>query len=122
MTTIVFFRDDGGRSPFLGWFTRLSVKAKIQCRARLQLLAEQGHMLHRPASDYLRDGIYELRARAGRVQYRMLYFFHGRECVVISHGIVKRRADVPPIEIDRALQRKRTYEVAPKQHTHEEAQ
>src|SRR5262245_38367015 len=63
------------------------------------LLAEQGHGLRRPAADYLRDGIYELRAKAGRVQYRMLYFFDGRQAVVISHGIIKREAAVPPIEI-----------------------
>jgi hypothetical protein len=35
--------------------------------------------LRRPHADYLEDGIYELRWRNGTVQYRILYFFHGRE-------------------------------------------
>ena len=73
-TTIIFFRDEDGSAPFLDWFGRLPEKAKVQCRARLGLLADQGHQLRRPAADYLRDGIYELRAKAGRIQYRMLYF------------------------------------------------
>lgn len=122
MTTIVFFRDADGSTPFLNWFDRLPVKAKIQCRARLGLLAEQGHQLRRPAADYLRDGIYELRAKADRVQYRMLYFFNGRTAVVISHGITKRESAVPPIEIERARRRKQVFEADPKRHTHTEAQ
>jgi phage-related protein len=119
-TTIVFFRDEDGGAPFLDWFDRLPEKAKVQCRARLELLAEQGHQLRRPAADYLRDGIYELRAKAGRVQYRMLYFFHGRQVVVISHGITKQEAAVPPTEIERARRRKRVFEADPPRHTHKE--
>jgi phage-related protein len=118
--TIVFFQDEDGRAPFLDWFDRLPTQAKVQCRARLQLLADQGHMLRRPAADYLRDGIHELRAKANRVQYRMLYFFHSRTVVVISHGIIKQHAAVPPIEIERALKRKHAFEAAPQQHTHKE--
>lgn len=118
--TIVFFRDDDGSTPFLEWFDRLPTQAKVQCRVRLQLLADQGHMLRRPAADYLREGIYELRAKANRVQYRMLYFFHGREVVVISHGIIKQQAAVPPIEIERALKRKRAFDAGPQRHIHKE--
>jgi hypothetical protein len=39
----------------------------------------------------------------------MLYFFHGRAAVVVSHGIAKERA-VPPREIDLAVKRKKTFE------------
>ena len=71
--------------------------------------------------DYLRDGIYELRAKAGRIQYRMLYFFHGRQAVVISHGITKQESVVPPIEIERARRRRQAFEAAAPRHTHKEA-
>jgi len=120
-TTIIFFRDEDGSAPFLDWFGHLPEKAKAQCRARLGLLADQGHQLRRPAADYLRDGIYELRAKAGRIQYRMLYFFHGRQAVVISHGITKQESAVPPIEIERARRRRQAFEAAPPRHTHTEA-
>ncbi len=120
MTMIVFFRDEDGSAPFLDWFHRLPERAKVQCRARLELLADQGHQLRRPAADYLRDGIYELRAKAGRVQYRMLYFFQGRAAVVISHGITKQQAAVPPIEIERARKRRQAFEADPHRHTHKE--
>lgn len=117
---IVSFRDDDGSAPFLDWFDRLPAKAKLKCRARLRLLADHGHDLRRPAADYLRDGIYELRAKAGRVQYRILYCFQGRMAVVILHAIMKAGAVVPAMEIDRALRRKRTFEHNPRFHTHEE--
>jgi phage-related protein len=120
MITIVFFRDADGSTPFLDWFDCLPERAKVQCRARLELLAEQGHQLRRPAADYLRDGIYELRAKADRVQYRMLYFFHRRVAVVISHGITKQESSVPPIEIRRAQRRKQAFDADPQRHTHKE--
>ena len=53
------------------------------------------------------------------LNYRVLYFFHGREAVVLSHGLVKRRA-VPAREIDLAVKRKGRFEEAPRTHTHEE--
>ncbi len=38
------------------------------------------------------------------MNYRILYFFSGRQVAVLSHGILKEDA-VPPIEIDRAITR-----------------
>ena len=55
MITIVFFKEEDQSTPFLEWFSDLPVKAKIQCRARLQLLADEGHLLRRPAADPARN-------------------------------------------------------------------
>lgn len=46
----------------------------------------------------------------------MLYFFHGRAVIVISHGIVKEQA-VPSREIDRAVRTKEAFEANPNVHT-----
>ena len=70
-------------------------------------------------ADYLRDGIHELRAKSGRVNYRVLYFFHGRNIAVLAHSLTKE-AEVPPVEIDRALERKALSEKDPEGHTYEE--
>ena len=115
---VVFYCNEGGGSPFVDWLGGLPDRARTQCRARLKLLEARGHELRRPAADYLRDGIYELRARAGRVRYRILYFFQGRETIVVSHGFVKREAAVAAAEIERALERKRAFEANPGQHTY----
>jgi phage-related protein len=78
-----------------------------------------GHELRRPESDFLRDGVYELRVRHQSVNYRMLYFFHGRVAVVLSHGLQKEK-EVPSREIDLAVKRKTKFTANPKKHTAEE--
>jgi len=78
-----------------------------------------GHELRRPAADFLRDGIYELRAKQGHVQYRILYCFHGRNVAILIHALAKESA-VPAVEIERALKRKREFEQAPEDHTYAE--
>ena len=67
----------------------------------------------------MRDGIYDLRVGFRRINYRILYFFHGRQAVVVSHAIVKKRV-VPPKEIDRASRHKQAFEEAPQRHTYVE--
>jgi phage-related protein len=68
--------------------------------------------------DYLRDGIYELRVRFGFENYRLLFFFHGGDRVVVTHGITKHSDKVPPQEIEKALSLKRMYEEDPESHTY----
>jgi len=52
---VLGYRDNSGSTPVLEWLREL----------------------RRPLADLLRDGIYELRIRIGRVHCRILYFFHG---------------------------------------------
>jgi hypothetical protein len=95
----------------------LQPKALDKCAVKIERLEEMGHELRRPEADFLRDGIYELRVGLQHVNYRILYFFHGRTAAVISHGLVKED-EVPPKEIEKAVVRKRKFEQDPKGHTH----
>ncbi len=76
-----------------------------------------GHELRRPEADLLRDGIYELRAKYGHVQYRVLYFFHGQTKAVLAHALTKKDK-VPTMEIDRAVRRKEAFLRDPETHSH----
>lgn len=86
-TEVVFYREEDGSVPLLDCLDGLPRKPREKCVARLVRLEEMGHELRRPEADFLRDGIYELRAAHQRVQYRMLYFFSGKAFVVVSHGL-----------------------------------
>lgn len=90
--------------------------ARQVCGERLR---ELGHELRRPEADLLRNGIYELRVGREGLNYRILYFFHGRVAAVLAHGLIKER-EVPSKDIDRALERKRLFEQDPKGHTYRE--
>ncbi|HMO66016.1 MAG TPA: type II toxin-antitoxin system RelE/ParE family toxin [Verrucomicrobiota bacterium] len=118
-TTVLFFREDDGSVPFLDWIDGLPARAQDKCRVRLERLAELGHELRRPEADLLRDGIHELRVGLQGIHYRMLYFFHAREAVIVSHGLVKERV-VPPRDIEVALRRKARFAANPTKHTCEE--
>src|SRR5947207_3589851 len=111
-TRVVFYRDDDGTVPMLHWFDTLPQKALNKCRVKIERLRELGHELRRPEADFLRDGIYELRVRLQRINYRMLYFFHQDTAVILSHGLVKERR-VPPKEIDPALKPPAKFEENP---------
>lgn len=116
-TTVIFFQERPDQRPSLvEWLDSMPEKAQQKCLARLKRLEDLGHELRRPEADYLRDGIYELRASYQGVHYRMLYFFHGRAAVVISHDIT-REDKVPPVEIDRAIRAKGAFEADPARHT-----
>lgn len=82
----------------------------------MERLRQLGYELRRPVADFLRDGIYELRLEHQNVNYRILYFFHGRVAAVVSHGLTKE--DVVPVnDIDKAIERKQKFETDPVGHT-----
>lgn len=121
-TRVIFFKGADGSAPVLEWLVELretNEKAFAKCMVRIERLEEAGHELRRPEADILRDGIFELRARQGTVQYRILYFFHGKNAAVLAHALTKEDK-VPHEDIDRALERKKLFAKHPAAHTHEE--
>ena len=121
-TKICFFREDDGTVPFLEWLAELEKrqrKAFEKCLFMLDLLRQFGHELRRPHADMLRDGVYELRTRVGRVNYRVLYGFVGKDLVLVSHGITKETF-VSDTEIDLAVSRLALYRRDPKRYVSED--
>jgi phage-related protein len=118
-TRVVLYRELDGTVLLLDWFDRLPSRVRAKCIVSIERLRELGHEMRRPEADYLRDGIYELRVRYQSVNYRLLYFFHGRVAAVLSHGRQKERV-VPPKDIDLAVKRSKAFAANPQAHTHEE--
>jgi len=121
-TTVVFYKEADGEVPVLDWIRALrwrDRRAYAACIARIQRLAALGHELRRPETDYLRDGIYKLRVRRGRVQYRILYCFHGQRLAVLAHALTKE-GQVPPSDIERAIRRRDAFAQAPETHSYTE--
>lgn len=118
-TQVLFFQDADGFAPVWEWLKDLrknNPKVYAKCAVRIRRLAEMGHELRRPEADLLRDGIYELRIRLGTVNYRILYFFYGRNVAALAHAITKED-EIPATEINRAMERKRTFAADPAAHT-----
>ncbi len=116
-TEVVFYADENKRAPLLTWFADLPEKVQDKLTVRIERLAELGHELRRPEADFLRDGIYELRVRHQRVNYRILYFFYKKVAVLFA-GLTKE-AEVPDTDINRAIAGKKLFAGDPGKHTFE---
>lgn len=106
--TLLVFRKAVEEVPLTEWLEELEEQepnAYAKCLARIQQLEQSGFELRRPAADILRDGIWELRARNRNTQYRILYFWIGKNVACLSHGLTKEGA-VPDTEIERAIKAK----------------
>jgi len=119
-TQVIFYCEEDGSAPVLDWLEKLPHKALDKCTVKLERLKEVGHELRRPEADYLGDEIFELRTHFQSVNYRILYFFHGKQVAVLAHAITKQQAEVPAKEIKTALKRKGNFQSNPKRHTYEE--
>ncbi|QDU70392.1 type II toxin-antitoxin system RelE/ParE family toxin [Mucisphaera calidilacus] len=120
-TNVFFYQENDHDIPVLDWLRdigRRDQRAVDACRAAIEQLRHYGYEPRRPRADLLRDGIYELRVRVGRVNYRILYFFHGRNIALLAHGMTKEKT-VPSTDIERALKRKCRYEADPASHRHQ---
>ena len=120
-TDVVFYQEGRNDVPVLDWLKELrrsDQRAYGSCVAAIARLADFGHELRRPLADLLRDGIHEL-TRKGRVNYRILYFFHGRNLAILGHALTKEDK-VPKADIERAIRRKRAFEADPVGHSYSE--
>ena len=118
-THVVFYKDREGNVPVLEWLDGLPARIQDKCVVKIERLRELGHELRRPEADLLRNGVYELRVGREGMNYRILYFFHGRVAAVLAHGLTKEQ-EVPVKDIERALERKRLFEQDPDGHTYRE--
>lgn len=119
-TRVILYQEKKNDVPVLDWLRELAksnAKAHVKGRDVIRLLEDCGHELRRPHADLLRDGIYELRFKLGHVNYRILHFFHGRMAAVLSSGFTKE-AEVPVVEIERAIERKKKFLANPEAHTY----
>ena len=117
-TEVYFYQEEDGRIPVLEWMGELrrkNLKAFIKCDARVDLLRSLGNDLRRPIADYLRDGVYEMRIGLRGVNYRLLYFFHGRRIAILAHALTKEDR-IPEKDLKIALERKANVEKDPKRY------
>jgi len=102
--TLNVFRKSTDDAPLKEWLKELKSiepRAYHSCLSRILELERIGHEMRPPLNRHLGDGIYELRAKKGRVNYRVLYFFCGQNVVCMTHGFTKE-GEIPDAEIERA--------------------
>jgi phage-related protein len=74
---------------------------------RLDLLRQKGTECRRPITDSIGDGLFELRARSGKTQGRLIFYFAPNRKIIFIHAFYKPGRKIDPAEKSIA-QRKRT--------------
>jgi len=100
--TVEFYRTERGYEPARAFVESLDIRARAKVTRWLGMLEEKGPALPRPYADALDGPIRELRVGCGRLEIRLLYFFHGRTVIVVAHGFLKKTRAVPVDEILKA--------------------
>jgi hypothetical protein len=118
LTEVFFFKDDDESVPVLDWLLELfdkNQRAARKCFSLIKLLRQLGSELRRPRADVLRDGVYELRTEVGKVNYRILYGFVGKNVALLAGGLTKEKT-VAADQIDTAAARIAKYKQHPTRH------
>jgi len=69
---------------FDDFYAQCDEDLQVSIDNRVSQLMERGNLLREPVSEYLEDGICQLRAKSGRHQARLLYYFDpGRRAIIV---------------------------------------
>ena len=112
MYEMVFYERANGEIPVQEFLDSLPIKLREKTLRSLKLLQELGPQLHGEETEYIRDGLFELRTRFGSDITRIFYFFFVGRRIVVTSGFVKKSQKTPQREIERALRCKRDWEEA----------
>lgn len=105
MYNLIFYTAERGDTPLDDFLDGLDKKSRAKVAAYLSILEEQGPNLKRPYADIVRGKIRELRILHSSNQYRILYFFHIHNQIVLVHAFSKKTQQLKKKDIDLAEKR-----------------
>ena len=108
--TIEFYKTETGTEcvkEFLDTIENPKLKAKVL--QDIKLLKEFGTELRSPHTDYLGDGIWELRTKQSSNIARTLYFTVTGQKIILLHGFIKKTPKTPKPDLERAIKNKNDY-------------
>ena len=100
MFNLVLFTTERGESPIDEFLDGLDKKSRAKVAAYLSLLEEEGPNLKRPYADVVRGKIRELRIHQSSNQYRVLYFFHVHDQIILVHAFSKKTQQLKEKDIE----------------------
>ena len=106
LKNIFYFVDERGQNLVKEFIDDLPIKEQAKVFAYIMELKQQGHNLRRPLSDYLGQGIYELRPRRNRI----FYFFFLKDNAVLAHAIKKKSKKISKRDLEICIKRKKQTE------------
>lgn len=106
---IEFYSTEDGKEPAREFIESLDTKMIAKVIRIIDLLERNGPTVRLPYSEYLRNDIFEIRAKQGTDIVRVFYFFTFGRKIVLTNGFVKKTQKTPQREIDKAVKYKNDY-------------
>lgn len=106
---VVYYIKADGSIPVREFIDSLEMKMRAKVRRTILLFQENGNELRAPYSEYLKDGIYELRTKQGSNITRVLYFFVIGNMAILTNGFTKKTQKTPVREIELAKKYREDY-------------
>jgi phage-related protein len=103
--TVENYIDARGRSPVEEFFNQLAANDRARIDQTIRLLEEFGLQLGPPYVKHLEGKLWELRVRAGRRFYRVIYFAFTGQRFILLHAFLKKTQKTPRREIATAKRR-----------------
>ena len=97
--SVNYYDTADGCYPAEEFILSQDIKMRAKIFRILELLEDKGNMLRMPYSEYLEDGIFQIRAQIGNDITRVLYFFIADKEIILTNGFVKKTEETPPAEI-----------------------
>ena len=107
---VEFYTTIDGQKPAKEFLIKLNPKMRAKLIKTIELLESNGPDLRMPYSEYLGNGIFELRAKVGSDISRELYFFFSGKKAILTNGFVKKTQKTPKKELELAMKYKHDYE------------
>lgn len=106
---VEFYEKENNEIPVAEFIDGLERKMQAKVLRTIQLLEEKGIYLRMPYSEYIEDGIFELRIKVGSDISRVLYFFYYEGKIILTNGFVKKTQKTPKSEVKKAKQYRKDY-------------
>lgn len=106
---ISFYETADGRFPAEEFIDAQDMKMQAKIYRNINLLKEKGNSLRRPYSEYLEEGIFQIRSQVGNDISRILYFFYVGKEIVLTNGFIKKTQNTPMNELDLAKKYRAEY-------------
>lgn len=100
--SVEFYNLPDGSEPAKEFLKSLDPKMKAKMFRTIELLETNGRDLRMPYSEFLDDGIFELRAKVSSNITRVLYFFYVGNRAILTNGFIKKTQKTPKEELAKA--------------------
>ena len=95
MWEIEYYEIGRGKCPVQEFIDYRDNRAKAKIARTIDLLEKFGIHLGMPYVKHVEGELWELRARVGTNQYRIIYFLFTGKVFVLLHGFVKKSGRIP---------------------------